>query len=269
MHAPQPRRVVFHVTGFGAFGAGANRVATNPSALVVQSIQRGAVAAQYPLPAHAGIASACVLPVAARAAAAAVASPPETAGGHYDDLTATSTHAHLRVHLGVNTCASCFYLERCAWNSADFRQPDEDGWQPVEVPVCDDLPLGACQCTGVPVDEVVLKLAARGFKVAVSDDPGRCVMMSDASGVGPQLLLSGFDTRRATHRFVCNYTYYSSLNAGAARRQSGLSSWDALFVHLPPLDVCPLHDQIQFVCCLLGVLAALYERPQSADGPAL
>ena len=141
----------------------------NPSELVVHSLQRGTVPA--PLPAHARIASACVLPVAGRAAAAAVETLPEELSTCGVDTEA----ATLRLHLGVNTGSTCYHLERCAWNEATFRQSDEAGWSPGELcPVSSGLPLGACFKTAVPCDALAVVLRAQGFAVHVSDDPGRC-----------------------------------------------------------------------------------------------
>ena len=165
----------FHITGFGAFGTGDQRVVLNPSELVVHSLQRGALPA--PLPAHARIASACVLPVAGRAAAAAVDTLPEVLSTGGADTEA----ATLRLHLGVNTGSTCYHLERCAWNQATFKQADEAGWSPGEhQPVCSAVPLGACYKTAVPCDALAAVLRAQGFAVYVSDDPGRC-----AAGAAP------------------------------------------------------------------------------------
>ena len=77
---------------------------------------------------------------------------------------------------------------------------------------------------------------------------------------GPHLVVADAHTCVRIFRFVCNYTYFASLHAAARRRQSGEQSWDALFVHLPPLEVFPHDEQLRFVCCLLADLATIYGR---------
>ena len=215
MHAP---RIAFHLTGFGAFGT-ADRVEVNPSARLVETLPE--TLAQRPLPAHTRVASARVLRVAGRSAAAQVATLPCDGEEEEGELSVC-------VHLGVHTHAKSFLLERCAWNDASFRDADEDGWTPKGEPVLVHEAFGACLSTDVPVADVAQALSSLGIPTAVSEDPGR---------------------------FVCNFLYCASL---AASR--GHSARHALFAHIPPLDVCPLHEQQRFLCALLHELAALYSK---------
>lgn len=216
MHALLPR-IAFHVTGFGAFGT-TDRIEVNPSARLVETLPDSL--AQRPLPAHVRIASARVLRVAGRSAAAAVATLPCDGEEEAGDMS-------ICVHVGVHGHTKSFLLERCAWNEASFRDADEDGWTPKAEPVLLDEPLGACLSTDVPVLALAEALSSVGFPTAVSEDPGR---------------------------YVCNFLYCAALKA-ASRAQSSMPT---LFVHIPTLDVCPLPEQQRFLCALLHELAAQY-----------
>jgi pyroglutamyl-peptidase len=197
-----------------------DRIEVNPSARLVETLNEAL--AQRPLPAHTRIASARVLRVAGKSAAEAVATLPCDGKGEEGDTCVC-------VHLGVHSHTKTFLLERCAWNEASFRDADEDGWTPNAEPVVLDAPLGACLSTGVPVAALAQALSGLGFTTAVSEDPGR---------------------------YVCNFLYCAALKAASQDQPPR----PTLFVHIPPLDVCPLPEQQRFLCALLHELAALYSR---------
>jgi len=129
------------------------------------------------------------------------------------------------IHLGVNSGASRFALERRAYNEATFRCPDEEGWQPWKQPIIpEDGSLDHYQETKAPVDQLVEALRKQGFDCAPSIDAGR---------------------------FVCNFVYYHSL------RHSLAHGTEALFVHVPAFDVIGEEVQLDFVVALLRILASL------------
>jgi pyroglutamyl-peptidase len=150
-----------------------------------------------PLPAGAALASPCVvlttagrtataqlaaLPLPTPLVAAPTATPPAAAAAASAAAAAVVVTALdpqpvvCVVHLGVHSCATCFHLERCAWNDASFRCPDEAGWQPHGEAVVSADPLGSCRATHLPVDALVEELRAEGHACQASDDPGRCVV---------------------------------------------------------------------------------------------
>ena len=85
-------------------------------------------------------------------------------------------------------------------------------------------------------------------------------------------------------RFVCNYTLYRSLQTCLRQQQqqqrtstqrggSDCGLWHALFVHVPPFEAVPRHEQLAFasdllrlVCTAVPSAADATEGPPSADG---
>eukprot|EP00897_Mesotaenium_endlicherianum_P004222 jgi/Mesen1/3828/ME000207S02838 len=128
------------------------------------------------------------------------------------------------VHLGVNSGAARFAIERRAVNEATFRCPDEWGWQPQkEMIAADDCSLTHIRETTLPAEYIVATLKARGLDVALSDDAGR---------------------------FVCNYVYYQSL-----RHAQEVTGATCLFVHVPTFHVIDQATQLKFLSSLLQVVA--------------
>jgi len=129
------------------------------------------------------------------------------------------------LHVGVNVNAQDFCLERRAANDASFSCPDEQGWQPNKSPVDREDPSVGARETALPLDELCEALRFRGFQnVQISSDAGR---------------------------FVCNYVYYLSLKLTQSYVQT-----DSLFLHVPPSDVIPVHDQVRFILELLAAIAS-------------
>eukprot|EP00741_Cyanophora_paradoxa_P019912 tig00021179_g19217.t1 len=132
------------------------------------------------------------------------------------------------VHLGLDGRTTHFKLESMAWNEATFRCPDERGFQPVKQLIVTegDRGLDHSLITTLPIHRLKDRLAAQGFHVEISHDPGR---------------------------FVCNYVYYKSLEL--ARRER--APVHALFVHVPPFSVVPRERQLEFLSALFATVHAL------------
>ena len=67
----------------------------------------------------------------------------------------------LRIHLGVDQRATCFKLERTAYNNMNFRVPDENGFMPSDQCI-DSLDLEAAVCTTLNLDEVCGAMNVKG-----------------------------------------------------------------------------------------------------------
>ena len=146
-----------------------------------------------------------------------------SSGGGGEAKAASSSY--VVVHFGVDVCARTFKLEKRAVNEANFRLPDEDGFQPRCAPVCPDAgdDLTSCLHTKLDVDRISAQLREDGFDCQVSMDAGR---------------------------YVCNYTYFASLKR--FEKTSGLYS---LFVHVPSFNAIDAETQAAFVQRLFHRLA--------------
>lgn len=127
----------------------------------------------------------------------------------------------LLVHLGVDEKCDHFKLEQCAYNDATFRMPDGDGWWPREVEIDGSEEYGAARRTSLPVKALAKALSRHN--VEVSQDPGR---------------------------FVCNWTYFLSLQESSKR--AGVYP---IFVHVPLFQDVPKEAQLGFLKDLFGELA--------------
>ena len=130
-----------------------------------------------------------------------------------------------------------FQLEQNAFNEANFRIPDEDGWTPKKEPIHPFHPKGICHrlSTDLNTKRVKDHLVEKGYEVCLSGDAGR---------------------------FLCNYIYFQSLDAtlklkkGKKGADCGSTAADgvqihALFVHVPPFHDIPRDTQINFTIELL------------------
>jgi len=121
------------------------------------------------------------------------------------------------LHLGVCT-STYFRMEEVAVNCANFRCPDEKGYQPQDLPIdMTQLNTEYQRRCKLPLSDIVAKLELKGWegKVQTSEDAGR---------------------------FVCNYTYYQSL-----LRTDSYPNKLSLFIHVPHFDHIGEEDQLQFV----------------------
>jgi len=128
------------------------------------------------------------------------------------------------VHLGVDSRSTAFRLERCAFNDATFRVPDERGCCPSAERLLSCLPFGARLDAKLPLDVLAAALRAEGHECEAGSDPGR---------------------------FVCNCLYALSLHQAAHHPGRRF----ALFVHVPPFSCISRETQLSFVCALLSLLA--------------
>lgn len=135
---------------------------------------------------------------------------------------------HLFVHFGVHGSASTFLLEQNAWNEMDFRVPDQKGYQPRQMPICEtDGPTSNSLLCRLPLESIYETLCDRHGKdqlVKLSTDPGR---------------------------FLCNYLYYISLSETLKYPNA-----HSLFVHVPPFDAIPKEKQLSFIHELLEQLCS-------------
>lgn len=193
-------------------------VSKNPTELLMRSLPTSAKDTPL-LPDDAVLASTTVLKVAAESVREIL----DDMYGHIADCPVEATRVLL--HFGVNTGAKSFALELIARNEATFTVPDEHGWSPILQPI--DPSYGGItetRRTYLPLDALVHTLRQENFDVDVSTDAGR---------------------------FVCNWTYFHSLKR--AEKHDAF----ALFVHVPPLSVKPLNEQLRFAKSLIRCIADL------------
>ena len=137
-----------------------------------------------------------------------------------------------------------FQLEQHAYNEADFRIPDQNGFQPSKQPIDPSHPLSQRLSTDLNVKRMKDRLTQKGYEVGISGDAGR---------------------------FVCNYIYYQSLRsvltlqeemrggpAAAGHNDDGDDVGSdvevevhVLFVHVPSFEDIPKDTQVDFTLELL------------------
>ncbi len=229
--------VRFFVTGFGTFPG----VPANPTEVLVGALGEKGHAAQR-------LEECSVLRVSAKAVQDHVAGLRARVLSTHGASASASPHdgqdgpLAVVVHFGVDVCARSFKIESRAFNEAHFRLPDVDGFQPQHQPIlplgakedaeggAKDADLAACLRTALPCDRVVAGLRDRGHNVVVSQDAGR---------------------------YVCNYTYYWSLQQlqEAREAKAGCGRVFSVFVHVPSFHAIGAEDQSRFVADLFDHLA--------------
>ncbi len=172
----KPARPVL-VTGFEPFGG----ETINPSGLVAQALDMRVIDGVPVV----GIVLPCVFGAAIETLRAAI-------DAHRPQLV---------LALGQAGGRNGFSLERIAINVDDARMPDNEGAQPIDVPVISQAP--AARFTTLPIKAMVAALRTAGHPAEVSNSAGT---------------------------FVCNHVFYGLQHALRAKRsvQSG-------FMHLPLL----------------------------------
>lgn len=218
--SPAPA-VQFNLTGFGEFAG----VKNNPTEQLINSFD--AYLKLNPLPAPLAIQSMTVLEtsgVGSREAlmklrAEADAQAPKQLADVAADSSALAPASSSPVchrvwlHFGVHAGSSCFALESTAYNCANFRIADQRGWAPCNEPIHESCAAKDLR-TDLDLTGVSSALAAAGWKVCVSTDPGR---------------------------FVCNWIFFNSLHA-----VQGQCSEHSVFIHVPSHDVYSLEQQQKF-----------------------
>ncbi|XP_012573830.1 uncharacterized protein [Cicer arietinum] len=210
------KAVTVHVTGFKKFQG----VPINPTEAIVSNLKD--YVERKGLPAGVTLGSCTVLDVAGDGALPQLYQTMESVVSKTDSK---SNENVVWLHLGVNSGAVRFAVERLAANEATFRCPDELGWQPQQVPiVLEDGGISRTRETSLSVD-AILKFLKKGreYDVTISNDAGR---------------------------FVCNYVYYHSLRFA---EQKGNKS---LFVHVPLFSRIDEETQMGFTASLLEAIAS-------------
>ncbi|KAL1293944.1 hypothetical protein HN51_054611 [Arachis hypogaea] len=209
-----------HVTGFKKF----HGVSENPTETIVNNL------AEYMkkkgLPKGLVLGSCNILETAGQEALVPLYQTLQSAITARDsDSQSSSSNKIIWLHLGVNSGATRFAIEKQAVNEATFRCPDEMGWKPQRVPIIpSDGPISHIRTTSLPVEDITKALAKKGYDVMTSDDAGR---------------------------FVCNYVYYHSL------RFAEQNETKSLFVHVPLFFTINEETQMHFVASLLEVLSSI------------
>ncbi|KAF2077819.1 hypothetical protein CYY_000864 [Polysphondylium violaceum] len=132
----------------------------------------------------------------------------------------------LFLHLGVNSTSNTFALEKCGWNEATFRCPDECGWKPEKELIVNDSTLLKNE-TNLPLESISQSMVSLNHSVCISNDPGR---------------------------FICNYLYFYSLECLKNRKNS-----KSLFVHIPPFSSIPMNKQLSFLYDLMNEICTSAE----------
>jgi pyroglutamyl-peptidase len=147
-----------------------------------------------------------------------------------------SSSDHLILHLGVHSSTPCMRLEKYGYNNMTFRVVDEAGYQPENQCISSECPFDESLQTDFNLDQIVEQMKAEGrFDCCVSTDPGR---------------------------YLCNYVYYQSLT----RAQNCSGTKFILFLHVPPVHLMSLNDQIQFIEQCLPLLAEQIRVRGRSDG---
>ncbi|XP_006356428.1 pyrrolidone-carboxylate peptidase 1 [Solanum tuberosum] len=214
MGSEGPKSVTIHVTGFKKF----HGVAQNPTETAVSNLKY--YVEMKGLPAGVTLGSCTVLETAGEGGLPALLKViEESSAGN-----SSNNGQVIWLHLGVNSGATKFAIERLAVNEATFRCADELGWQPQRVPIVpEDGGINQIRKTSCPTESILEFLKKKGFDVTMSDDAGR---------------------------FVCNYVYYHSLRFAEEKGHK------CLFVHVPTFNRVNQEKQMEFIAALLEAIAS-------------
>lgn len=212
-----PSDISFVVTGFGPFRG----VANNPSTVLVHELKSF-------LETHdeAGLATRLqkcfVFETSAQDVRAKI-----------DEICLQPNNSTITIylHLGVNYKGIGFQLEKCAWNDATFRIPDEQGFQPRNKTIVDEAQLNARCDTQIDIEKLFQNQTEihSSIESKCSIDPGR---------------------------FVCNYLYFYSLS----KLQS--TSKTSMFLHVPPFSVVEKDAQLAYISSLMRKMVELYSTKE-------
>ncbi|XP_039172763.1 pyrrolidone-carboxylate peptidase-like isoform X1 [Eucalyptus grandis] len=242
MGSEGPKPVTINVTGFKKFQG----VPENPTETIVNNLK--SFVEKKGLPPGVTFGTCTVLEAAGDGALPMLFKVMES-GISSDGSTCDAQVVWL--HLGVNSGAHKFAIERQAVNEATFRCPDELGWRPQQLPIVPEdgkisrtrqiytrRNVVSCLRPLNPVFDILVMpflktsfstkailefLKKKGYDVTLSDDAGR---------------------------FVCNYVYYHSLRLAEQRGSR------SLFVHVPPFSRIDEETQMNFVASLLEAIAS-------------
>lgn len=215
MGSEGPKPVTINVTGFKKFQG----VPENPTETIVNNLK--SFVEKKGLPPGVTFGTCTVLEAAGDGALPMLFKVMES-GISSDGSTCDAQVVWL--HLGVNSGAHKFAIERQAVNEATFRCPDELGWRPQQLPIVpEDGKISRTRQTSFSTKAILEFLKKKGYDVTLSNDAGR---------------------------FVCNYVYYHSLRLAEQRGSR------SLFVHVPPFSRIDEETQMNFVASLLEAIAS-------------
>eukprot|EP01016_Furgasonia_blochmanni_P039794 TRINITY_DN4993_c0_g2_i11.p2 TRINITY_DN4993_c0_g2~~TRINITY_DN4993_c0_g2_i11.p2 ORF type:complete len:241 (-),score=60.56 TRINITY_DN4993_c0_g2_i11:218-940(-) len=214
--------VVFNLTGFGAFGT----VKTNPTSIMIEhlkEIKAKGLDGTDEFPVKLGHLT--VLNVAAEDCNVYLQ---ETLKLIEAQTAANPKIKQVHIHFGVYAGSQHINLELHAYNFADFRIPDNRGWQPRGHKICSTLPLEHYFKTTLPAEGALGALPAE-FKslVKLSTDPGR---------------------------YICNYVFYASLLESLRKDVA------TIFIHVPLFDAIPQEMQLKIITTLMIIFSEYYKN---------
>lgn len=131
-------------------------------------------------------------------------------------------------------------MERCAYNECTFRVPDQHGNQPQQAPISNCNPLSHPCYTQLDLEALQEQLSQDPDlpPVALSTDPGR---------------------------FLCNYTYYKSLQlSGSQACPLAVPQLHALFVHVPNHEHVSADRLMAFSLALMRQIARMLTQAAGA-----
>ncbi len=200
------QQVVLIVTGFGQFSG----VVDNPSMRIVEALQDQEFASMLSVK--------CLfynLEVSV-----------DACNSFIRDMDEIKDSFFLFLHIGVHHSSESLRLEGVAYNTMNFRVPDQSGFQPlndcIDPSVCLGNSLGSSLALGTLCAKLNNSIGST-TAVALSSDAGR---------------------------FLCNYIFYKSLMFLQKKGQPETS----LFLHIPPFETIEKAVQIDIVkklCVLL------------------
>ena len=150
------------VTGFGKFG----NILSNPTTEICRTLEKEQLSS---------LERVCVMETSKKAVLETLEEFQKQ--GLYDEPI-------VFLHLGVNSNIKRFELESTAYNAANFRVPDEQGWMAKAEALDSNVAYDSPCCTTLDLKSITADLKAKGFLVDISNDPGR---------------------------YICNFVYYHSL----------------------------------------------------------
>ena len=206
----------FHLTGFGPF----YNVPNNPTQRIIESLP-SYLSKKQPLDKGVRVVSTSVLKVSAETTKTELEKMYRVISRSKSNSSSTRT---VFIHMGVNVSVPRFQLELQGRNEATFTCPDESGWAPIKIPIDGEHTDLKTMCqTNLRLNHILDRLINQGFDVEISTDAGR---------------------------FVCNWVYYNSL------KMSNQCGSCALFVHVPPVSIVPVEEQLAFITALMNTIAS-------------
>jgi len=210
------KSIHFNLTGFGEFVG----VKDNPTSTLMRQLTKllknETKEESLNLPSHIKIENLTILETAGKASAQT-----------FYSLNFSPTEKNSRcvwLHFGVATPYKSFALESQAFNEADFRVPDQQGWSPRGEQIISGVK--RILETPLPLRELFQSIRLYGAPVTISPDPGR---------------------------FVCNWIYFHSLHRSHSENTS------SLFVHVPPYQTISYERQLEFAIRLICLVAELLQ----------